>query len=74
METLVYILIPLAVIFGVAIAYDLRGRRHRRLSGEFGESGRISNRHATRARNSKDARDRPTKMGKGPMGGPSMGP
>jgi len=38
-EILVYILIPLAVIFGAAIAYDLRGRRRRSLSGEFGEAG-----------------------------------
>jgi hypothetical protein len=69
-----YILIPLAVVLVVAVAFDLRARRHRHLAAEFRESGRVSGRRAAQTRDATNARDRPTRMGKGPTGGPSLGP
>jgi hypothetical protein len=68
-----YLLIPLAVVFVVAVASDLRARHHRHLAAELRESGRVSGRRAARTRDATDARDRPTRMGKGPTGGPSPG-
>ena len=71
-----FIVIALAVVFGLAIAYDLRARRRRNLSAEFKESGRLNSRRAARRRDSAEARTRPTSMGGPPsgQGGPSLGP
>lgn len=61
------------VVVGVAMAYDLRARRHRALSEDFRESGRLSSRRAAHDRKAAAARNRPTTIGGSP-GGPSLGP
>ena len=78
MAMLGFIIGALVLVLGVAIAYDLRARRHRRLSGDYKEAGRITARRNAQDRRSREGRARPTKMegpGSGaPLGGPSLGP
>ncbi len=66
----------LVVVFGVAIAYDLRSRRHRALSANFAEAGRTTSRRAARDQKAAEARSRPSQVSGPPsgQGGPSLGP
>lgn len=61
-----------AVVLVVALSYDLRARRHRRLSADFAEAARLSSRGGERTRRAADARGRPSKMGR--RDGPPLGP
>lgn len=57
----------------VAVGYDLRARRHRRLFGDFSEAARNSTRSEVWNRRAQDARTRPSKtFGRG--SGPPIGP
>lgn len=73
-----FIIGPVVLVLAVAIAYDLKARRRRGLSGDFKEAGRLSARRNAQDRRSREARARPNKMGGpgsgAPMGGPSLGP
>jgi hypothetical protein len=66
-----FIVGALVAVFGVAILFDLRARRHRGLSADFKESGRLSERRRAESARSGEARHRPTKMGG--RGGPRRG-
>jgi len=70
----VVIVVVVVVVLGVAVAYDLRARRRRKLADDYGEAGRRSAIEADSKAAARRARTRPDQMGKGPTGGPSLGP
>jgi hypothetical protein len=76
MAIVVIVVGTLVVVLGVAVAYDLRARRDRALSADFGEAGRVTSRRAAHDRKASEARNRPSQISGPPsgQGGPSLGP
>jgi hypothetical protein len=76
MNVVVFFVVVIAVVVGLAFVLDLRAKRRRGLAADFGEAGRLNARNRAHQHQSSEARTRPTNLGDGPTGGfgPSAGP